>query len=258
MIHRDIKPENILLQNGRPMVADFGIALAVSAAAGGRMTETGLSLGTPHYMSPEQAVTVLRKSVPPNVAAAVAKALEKLPADRFESASAFARALADPAFRTSASLDAATGVGQVNSGWKQAAAMLGVAALGLGGLAGWALLRTDPRPREVGLLPTAPMQMAGQFRNFAVAHERSGSDGSDNPPRPDRCDLGFPGGEAGNHHARSAVQRYTGVVVRAHKLRGADLPAILVREARILHSGDSRLGWADEARGGRGESVSAA
>ena len=55
VIHRDIKPENILIHNGRPMVADFGIALAVSAAAGGRMTETGLSLGTPHYMSPEQA-----------------------------------------------------------------------------------------------------------------------------------------------------------------------------------------------------------
>ncbi len=52
VIHRDIKPENILLHDGRPMVADFGIALAVSAAAGGRMTETGLSLGTPHYMSP--------------------------------------------------------------------------------------------------------------------------------------------------------------------------------------------------------------
>ena len=55
IIHRDIKPENILMHDGRPMVADFGIALAVSAAAGGRMTETGLSLGTPHYMSPEQA-----------------------------------------------------------------------------------------------------------------------------------------------------------------------------------------------------------
>jgi serine/threonine-protein kinase len=55
VIHRDIKPENILLHDNRPMVMDFGIALAVSAAAGGRMTETGLSLGTPHYMSPEQA-----------------------------------------------------------------------------------------------------------------------------------------------------------------------------------------------------------
>ena len=140
VIHRDIKPENILLANGRPMVADFGIALAVSAAAGGRMTETGMSLGTPHYMSPEQAtaekeitarsdvyslasvlyemlagqpphlggsaqqiimkiiaepvpaVTTLRKSVPANVAAAVARALEKLPADRFASAAQFGAA----------------------------------------------------------------------------------------------------------------------------------------------------------------------
>jgi eukaryotic-like serine/threonine-protein kinase len=148
VIHRDIKPENILLHDGRPMVADFGIALAVSAAAGGRMTETGLSLGTPHYMSPEQAtaekeisarsdvyslasvlfemlagqpphlggsaqqiimkiiteapppVTTLRKSVPLNVAAAIAMALEKLPADRFESAAAFATALADRQFTT--------------------------------------------------------------------------------------------------------------------------------------------------------------
>src|SRR5262245_48467367 len=133
VIHRDIKPENILLHDGRAMVMDFGIALAVSAAAGGRMTETGLSLGTPHYMSPEQAtaekeitgrsdiyslacvlyemlagqpphvggaaqqvimkiiteqaapVSSLRKSVPPHVSAALSKALEKLPADRFES-----------------------------------------------------------------------------------------------------------------------------------------------------------------------------
>ncbi len=146
VVHRDIKPENILLHDGRPMVADFGIALAVSAAAGGRMTETGLSLGTPHYMSPEQAtaeknitarsdvyslasvlyemltgnpphtgasaqqiimkiiaepvpaVTALRKSVPSNVAAALDKALEKLPADRFDTAREFRKALEDPAF----------------------------------------------------------------------------------------------------------------------------------------------------------------
>ncbi len=55
VIHRDIKPENILINEGQPVVTDFGIALAVSAAGGTRITETGLSLGTPHYMSPEQA-----------------------------------------------------------------------------------------------------------------------------------------------------------------------------------------------------------
>ena len=156
VIHRDIKPENILLHDGRPMVADFGIALAVSAAAGGRMTETGLSLGTPHYMSPEQAtaekeisarsdvyslgsvlyemlsgepphmgnsaqqiimkiiteeaapVTRLRKSVPLNVAATVAKSLAKLPADRFASAKAFAEALVKSDF-TFGTLSAAAG-----------------------------------------------------------------------------------------------------------------------------------------------------
>jgi serine/threonine-protein kinase len=55
VIHRDLKPENILLQAGQPVIADFGIALAVAQAGGSRVTETGLSLGTPHYMSPEQA-----------------------------------------------------------------------------------------------------------------------------------------------------------------------------------------------------------
>ncbi len=148
VIHRDIKPENILLAGGRPLVADFGIALAVSAAAGSRMTETGLSLGTPHYMSPEQAtadreisgrsdiyslasvlyemlagepphgggtsqqviarivtetprpVESLRRAVPSNVAAAIAQALEKLPADRFATGKDFADALGAPGFGT--------------------------------------------------------------------------------------------------------------------------------------------------------------
>jgi eukaryotic-like serine/threonine-protein kinase len=56
VVHRDIKPENILLRDGHALVADFGIALAVQQAAGDRMTQTGLSLGTPAYMSPEQAM----------------------------------------------------------------------------------------------------------------------------------------------------------------------------------------------------------
>jgi serine/threonine-protein kinase len=55
VVHRDLKPENILLQDGQPVVSDFGIALAVTNAGGTRVTQTGLSLGTPAYMSPEQA-----------------------------------------------------------------------------------------------------------------------------------------------------------------------------------------------------------
>ena len=56
VVHRDIKPENTLLQDGAALVADFGIALAVEQAGGHRMTQTGMSLGTPAYMSPEQAM----------------------------------------------------------------------------------------------------------------------------------------------------------------------------------------------------------
>src|SRR5437016_3894859 len=55
VIHRDLKPENVLLHEGQPLVTDFGIALAVSNAGGARVTQTGISLGTPQYMSPEQA-----------------------------------------------------------------------------------------------------------------------------------------------------------------------------------------------------------
>ncbi|HWB42282.1 MAG TPA: protein kinase [Gemmatimonadales bacterium] len=55
VVHRDIKPENILLQNGHALVADFGIARAVDAA-GEKLTQTGMAVGTPHYMSPEQAM----------------------------------------------------------------------------------------------------------------------------------------------------------------------------------------------------------
>ena len=196
VIHRDIKPENILLHDGRPMVADFGIALAVSAAAGGRMTETGLSLGTPHYMSPEQAtaekeitarsdvyslgsvlyemltgspphtgasaqqiimkivteeaapVTKLRKAVPPNVAAAVAKALEKLPADRFESARSFAEALTNPAYTRLTGASAA-GASPAAERWRRVALAAGGGLVACAAFALWALSRSGPPPATV-------------------------------------------------------------------------------------------------------------
>ncbi len=141
VVHRDIKPENILLHEGEAVVADFGIALALREAGGSRLTETGLSLGTPQYMSPEQAtgdrtldarsdiyslgavlyemlageppvtgptvqaviakllterptrLRTVRDTIPDPIDAAVAKALAKVPADRFASAAEFAAAL---------------------------------------------------------------------------------------------------------------------------------------------------------------------
>jgi serine/threonine-protein kinase len=149
VVHRDIKPENILLHDGQAMVADFGIALALSHAAGSRLTETGLSVGTPQYMSPEQAsgetridgrtdiyslgatayemlagqppftgptaqailsalittepapVAQKRPNVPEHLAAAVHTALERIPADRFQSAGELAEAMRRPTERTS-------------------------------------------------------------------------------------------------------------------------------------------------------------
>jgi tRNA A-37 threonylcarbamoyl transferase component Bud32 len=55
VVHRDVKPENVLLRNGHALVADFGIALALERAGGERLTRTGIALGTPQYMAPEQA-----------------------------------------------------------------------------------------------------------------------------------------------------------------------------------------------------------
>ena len=190
VIHRDIKPGNVLLQAGKPVISDFGIALAVGVAGRGRLTETGLSLGTPHYMSPEQATgdqtvgastdtyalgSVLyemlvgeppypgttaqavlgkiiagkpvsameeRPSVPANVDAAIRKALEKLPADRFKAAERFAMALTDAGFRHG--VEIATGAPGARGLWNRlSVAATAVAALALA-LAAWALTRPQP------------------------------------------------------------------------------------------------------------------
>ena len=210
VIHRDIKPSNILFHDGRALVADFGIALAASKAGTDRMTHTGMTLGTPHYMSPEQGMaernltprtdiyslgamtyemlageppftgptaqailskvlTVdpkppreLRRSIPLHVQSAVLTALEKLPADRFATASKFADALnsgalptgSDPLLRGESA--AARGRGnfleKIGSKW-----MIGAAGLLLviAGSAGWLLRGALNRPES-----EAPVRMA--------------------------------------------------------------------------------------------------
>ena len=188
VIHRDIKPANVLLQDGKPVVSDFGIALALGVAGAGRLTETGLSLGTPHYMSPEQAtgdlsvgpatdiyalgcalyemlvgeppytgstpqavlgkivtedadsVTKHRRAVPANVDAAVQRALEKLPADRFSGANELARALGDEGFRHGTT----PGVAGARMAVWRTLALVATATAVLGtGVSWWALGRSD-------------------------------------------------------------------------------------------------------------------
>jgi serine/threonine-protein kinase len=225
VIHRDIKPANILMSKGRPLVADFGIALAVSAAGSGRLTETGLSMGTPYYMSPEQAsadrepsaasdvyalgcvlyemlvgeppytgasaqavlakiltedarsATKARPSIPAHVDAAIRRALEKLPADRFTSAHDFAQALADASFRHGAEAAEAAAEGAGGAGWwKGLAATMTVVAAGFALTAGWALSRPDP-PADVARfqidLPEGSTLRGATWQPLAISHDGS-------------------------------------------------------------------------------------
>jgi len=320
VIHRDIKPENILLHDGRPLVADFGIALAVSAAAGGRMTETGLSLGTPHYMSPEQAtaekeitgrsdiyslgsvlyemlagnpphvgataqqiimkiitepveaVTKFRKSVPLNVAAALAQALEKLPADRFGSAAELAAALHDPAFTTGSAAGPGARHARASSRHMALTAALGATTILSAILAGWALLRppaeTDGAtvrftiPVPTGHLmwedetPTLALSPDGRTVVYATAgmlHKRElGSEASEPLPATEGAFLPFfsPDGQSiaftqGNAIRRMSIDGGPVTRVTGASIFGADW----AEDGSVVHSTRGAL-WRTAASGG--------
>jgi len=206
VVHRDIKPENILIQEGEAMLADFGIALAVKEAGGNRLTETGLSLGTPQYMSPEQAtgdrnldarsdvyslaavlyemlageppvtgptaqamiaklmterptrLRVVRDTVPEGIDAAVAKALAKVPADRYAGASEFAAALQTAAAATQA------------LGGRRPLLWLGVAAVVvLAALAGWLAKGRGAKGPAVTLGERTQLTFTGAIQYPAVS-----------------------------------------------------------------------------------------
>ena len=230
VIHRDLKPENILLHDGQPLVADFGIALAVSKAGGSRMTQTGMSLGTPQYMSPEQAmgdrtidarsdiyslgaltyemlagepphvgantqaivarvltepargVRESRPSVPENVEGAIARALEKLPADRWATAREFGEALGNAGFTYNSG-----GISSARRGasmakvplWRSTlakSAALGGACLVIGAaLHAW--LKPEPTVRASRFVLAVPdsVGLAGMVTAGRLAFSRDGS-----------------------------------------------------------------------------------
>jgi serine/threonine-protein kinase len=281
VIHRDIKPENILLQDGQVLVADFGIALAVSQAGGQRMTQTGLSLGTPSYMSPEQAtgektITArsdvyalgamtyemlmgdppfagssaqaiiaqiltarprplrdFRSNVPEHVEQAVLTALEKLPADRFESAKEFAGALAQEAAsgaRPVARTLALPGAGATSRRGRPWPWLAGAAALsGLAFLAGRAGRGTEaPAARPVV--------------RFTVDL------GADHEVRPSSVPLVAPDGRT--LYVSGGESRAGHVIVRALDRDGTTTLAGVRAPARPFLSPDGRwVGFTDVSQG---------
>jgi len=229
VVHRDIKPANILLSGGHALVADFGIARAVSEAGGTRLTETGLSLGTPHYMSPEQAsgatdvdgrsdvyalgcvtyemlvgepphsgpnaqaiiakvltqpvpsVRESRETVSPAMDTAVHKALARLPADRFATATAFSDALRESSDTHTSGIShpAAPVARPADRIWKVMAIAMPVVALFA--IALWAPWRGGSSSgSESGSvyrlsIPTGPLAVTGHAPSPAVALSPDGS-----------------------------------------------------------------------------------
>jgi serine/threonine-protein kinase len=221
VVHRDIKPENIMLSGGHAIVTDFGIARAVSAAGGDKLTETGLAIGTPAYMPPEQAagtgkvdrrsdiyslacvlyetlagqppftgptaqaimarhsldavprLKIVRDAIPDDLETVIERALEKVPADRYQTAQAFSRAL------TNASTGRVSRVTMQPRRRRRRSSLVAVAGVGLIVLVGWLLLGRSGRARLVTNSSLDPRRVAVLYftdlsRDSSLGHVAAG------------------------------------------------------------------------------------
>jgi serine/threonine-protein kinase len=223
VVHRDIKPENIMLSGGHAIVADFGIARAVDAAGGDKLTETGLAIGTPAYMPPEQSagtgkvdrrsdiyslacvlyetlagqppftgptaqaimarhsldavprLKVVREAIPDDVEVVIERALEKVPADRFQTAAQFRDALAAA---STGRVSRMTGVAPRRRRLRPS--LLAAAGLGAVALAGWLILGASGNPsasRSAGALEAkrvAVLYFTDLSRDSSLGHVAAG------------------------------------------------------------------------------------
>jgi eukaryotic-like serine/threonine-protein kinase len=188
VVHRDIKPENIMLSGGHAIVADFGIARAVSAAGGDKLTQTGLAIGTPAYMPPEQSsgsgqvdrrsdiyslacvlyetlagqppftgptaqaimarhsldavprLKIVRDAIPDDLEVVIERALEKVPADRYQTSGEFAKALSNASTGAVSRVTTARRTTRAQQMWRRRMSVgIGIGVLALVAAGAWLL-----------------------------------------------------------------------------------------------------------------------